>query len=394
MSASKGLCRFLAHAISLFLIRFVGMHPSPSRSRGQNRNILIAGGLVFIVVFMISLAIFSPRSSSSTGVVPGLNPNGEVAYLEPIETNPTRAAMAMCLELEAYNQSAAHRAHVSDVAMANKHPFTADMILAKLKIWDGPSAKKGPSVMCMTLGHGDRNGEGEWTQRLWARKCDQHFLYTDAKSVPDISPAHLVTIEPLGGNKEGNGWQRLRSALKHGTQFADQYQFFMVTGDQSMVFVENLRKMLDEPQIRWFTNMGTPMVIGHRMTSGSGVQFVSGAGFVINQPAMKMLAYAIDAEVCKPKLENAALDLSLAECLREFGVFFSDSTDEVGEDRIHVFNPDLLVQILSNPKSTQWYIDYHHRELPKGLDSLGRYTVLFHYITPSLAHSLYERIYK
>ena len=84
------------------------------------------------------------------------------------------------------------------------------------------------------------------TRNTWAKKCDGFIAFSTVEdpSFPSVNILHE------GDESYDNMWQKSRSIWKYIHAFlVDQYDFFLLGGDDMMYVVENLRAYLGSEEI-------------------------------------------------------------------------------------------------------------------------------------------------
>src|SRR5262249_10928161 len=109
-------------------------------------------------------------------------------------------------------ESERHR-FTQEAGDANKKALNVDHMIQKVKIWSGAKAGE-PKILCSTSVRKKNHGAVVEQARLWGRRCDQYFVFTDDTSVPGVPDTNVVPLSPLGGEKATSGWQLFRASLK------------------------------------------------------------------------------------------------------------------------------------------------------------------------------------
>lgn len=163
----------------------------------------------------------------------------------------------------------------------------------------------------------------------------------------------------------------------------DSYDFIFFGGDDVLLIPENLHKLLHEAPVAGLHRLGAPLHFGYRQITASNTPFISGAGYVLNAAALKLMALVAldDRSHCSPELHAAAEDVYLALCLTNaLGIVSRDTRDAFGEDRFSVLNADMLMWQAKEVGFSWWWRDYRDRPSPRGLNIMSRDTVLIHYL--------------
>lgn len=124
------------------------------------------------------------------------------------------------------------------------------------------------------------------TRETWGKRCDG-FLAMSTKSDPSI-PSLQITHE--GPEEYDNMWQKSRSIWKYiANRFVDDFDFFLLGGDDMFYILENLRYYLGtDPAITRSVDAGKGLFIGRRFfPPGSKVFNSGGAGYILDKAAVR-----------------------------------------------------------------------------------------------------------
>lgn len=270
-------------------------------------------------------------------------------------------------------------------------------ILDKIRIW--PEAKKGsPTILCATYTHEKKHAAASFMHRAWGHKCDQHVLFSDKTDIEGVKPPHrVVVVKPEGGEAYSNMWQKIRAMLaflRNDPDF-EQFDYFFFSGDDCFMFPENMRKFLLEPEIVMLTAAGTPLHLGYRFLSTYKVEFLSGAGYVLNKAAVHLIVdVMLQQPECNPNTHQPFEDVYISTCLQSIGIHPRDAKDSFGEDRFIVMSPYHMAAQANNRDYTWWFRDYRDHEIPHGLNIVSRDCIVLHYISIEEGKDVLRRVYK
>lgn len=101
------------------------------------------------------------------------------------------------------------------------------------------------------------------------------------------------------------------------TTLLDEYDYFLLGGDDLYVIVENLRRALGSPELQRHSQNGTvPLYLGRVIQQNSYLQFQSGgAGYVLNAAAVARLYRTMFTPACLPGISTSMEDLMVGHCL-------------------------------------------------------------------------------
>jgi glycoprotein-N-acetylgalactosamine 3-beta-galactosyltransferase len=231
----------------------------------------------------------------------------------------------------------------------------------------------------------------------------------------ELLPA--VKVDHEGQEEYGNIWQKVRSIWKYvHAAYRDEFDWFVIGGDDLFVIASNLRAYLLSDEIRFSghrpfplpnsssdalyvrgreasENGGKPMFLGRRFQIPNGQLFNSGgAGYVLNRAALDLLVSRLDNPACRPHQHVFAEDVNVAHCLSALppAILPHDTRDSSGGERFHPFTPALHLS-WRPPKrksatgmSPDWYENYNAPwGVKTGPDCCAPSSVSFHYVKPA-----------
>jgi glycoprotein-N-acetylgalactosamine 3-beta-galactosyltransferase len=176
------------------------------------------------------------------------------------------------------------------------------------------------------------------------------------------------------------------------TTFLDDYDYFVIGGDDLYVLVENLREYLGSPEVMRLSQYGRkPVYLGRPLRANAYQIFNSGgSGYVLNAAAVALLNELMDRAECLPTITTSMEDLMVGQCVRLAGVRTVDTKHPVdGRQRFHPMSPRDAYWA-----NASWYtrmaVDYGRAE-----DCCSPYSISFQDIRgwPNYMNCLHRRIY-
>ncbi|XP_023690283.1 C1GALT1-specific chaperone 1 [Paramormyrops kingsleyae] len=159
-----------------------------------------------------------------------------------------------------------------------------------------------------------------WTtaKDTWSKHCDRAVFY---------SPEGSATLEVVE-LQEQDEWARMRKALRHAYDHADDLHWFFLARPTTFAIIENLKYLVLDKE------PGQPFYIGRVAKSGELEYVEYESGVVLSREALRRLTEALeDTERC-PERGRALWRLNeekqLAECLKYRGVFAENGEDTQG----------------------------------------------------------------
>jgi glycoprotein-N-acetylgalactosamine 3-beta-galactosyltransferase len=278
-------------------------------------------------------------------------------------------------------------------------------------------------IMCAVYSYPRGRNQTTAILQTWGKRCDGFFI-SSTETRRDEMTVHIPHMGPDRGKYDGL-WQRVRSMLAYmHDNFLDDYDFFLLCGDDTYVIIENLRALLTSKKFvndaggRAYPN---PMYLGawthpywKKNEYADDFYFNGGgAGYVINRRTLQLLVQEI-APVCRSKQFAAAEDLYVGECLQKhLNLTGYDSRDEEGRERFFVYDPVKRAEVKSPDEARQMgvLISKSDRQLgtfirrqigwletfkgwtPKyGIDAISRSAISFHKVQPASKMRRYERL--
>ncbi|CAM9450923.1 unnamed protein product [Ectocarpus sp. 4 AP-2014] len=280
-------------------------------------------------------------------------------------------------------------------------------MLTHVDVWEGAS-KTMPRIFCGIFTHRKNHfTKVKAIKETWAANCDGFVAFSDAAD-PDL---HTFQIEHEGPEEHGNMWQKSRAIWKYiNFHYKNDFDWFLLGGDDLFVIVENLRKYLLSDEIMGAAggriNGGpNPMYLGRRLRPFDGDEWIfnsGGASYVLNQASVRLLASYLDEDACQPHGTTSCEDLMVAMCLKKNGVVAFDTRDESGRERFHPYTPAVHFgyrmpirpedHLVSGIAVDGWYIGMAI-DLVFGLEGCSSDSLSFHYVDEDLMRRLYHLVY-
>jgi hypothetical protein len=356
--------------------------------RGLLVLLLLQQCLLVAVFQHDSTALRVPRTTTAARFEATAVPKAGAQVVAPTEerdvTDPIPRHRAMCVAfdamlLEATTKGAAEVHAINSAVPAI--PSAVDFV-KKIRVWPDAKKRKPFGVLCVTFTFEGKKAAAAMSRRYWGRRCDRHVFITNSSDIVGVARDDALLVNQTGGEAWLNAWQKTRSAIRtlHEAPWIDEYEFAFFGGDDVMLVVENLRKMIDAPEMRYAHEAGAPLHFGHLSSIPHNSRFIAGAGYAMNTAAIHLMAARLDTPECNPNLRASAEDVYLSQCLQHVGVVPHDSRDIYGEDRFTVFAPVHHIEIIRKWNWVDWWVAYRDRQVPQGMDLMSRDFVLMHYL--------------
>jgi glycoprotein-N-acetylgalactosamine 3-beta-galactosyltransferase len=255
---------------------------------------------------------------------------------------------------------------LSRIALSNENELNSDPSISKIRLFCG--------TYTMEANH---MGNVQALRRTWGKRCDGWVAFS-TKDDPNI-PALAITHE--GEESYNNMWQKSRSIWRYvGAHYMDDFDWFLLGGDDMYYIVENLRYYLGSKEIQEKSSQ-EPMFVGRRFfPPGQKVFNSGGAGYLLNRASLKILFDNIDTNPkCYPHQHGFWEDVNVANCLfQSAGILPYDTRDSLKRERFHPFTPGQHLEYQAPPDGNDWYVKYNP-ELKFGFECCSDKSISFHY---------------
>jgi len=228
------------------------------------------------------------------------------------------------------------------------------------------------------------------TKETWAKRCSGFVAFStvDDPNIPAVKIVHE------GAEEYENMWQKSREIWKYiDKHFREQFDFFLLGGDDMFYIIENLVHYLGSDEIKALREKNNGVFIGRRFFPPKQEVFNSGgAGYILDKKALKILGENIDSPKCYAHQKGFWEDVNVAHCLRaSASIEPYDTRDPQERERFHPFSPGqhLTYRIPTNP---DWYPQYNPY-LKEGYDCCSPESISFHYCPAPLLRELYTYTY-
>jgi hypothetical protein len=206
---------------------------------------------------------------------------------------------------------------------------------------DGVSKGK---ILCGIYTYGKMHGRLIGVTETWGWRCDG-FLAASTATIDDPAQEGFPATDlPHEGKEEyDNMWQKTRSILSYMyDHYLDDYDYFYLSGDDTHLIVENLRRFLYETE-QTYDVATKPIFMGAKIKA-SGILFNGGgAGYLLNRVALQRLV--LDAfPTCLVHAKQSSEDRFVAMCLQQLNepIFPLDTVDALGQQRFGCMDANFL----------------------------------------------------
>ncbi|CAM9231942.1 unnamed protein product [Ectocarpus fasciculatus] len=280
-------------------------------------------------------------------------------------------------------------------------------LLAQIRVWEA-AAKTEPRIFCgISTRHQNHHTNVKAIKETWASHCDGFVAFSD-KTDHELN---TFKIKREGLDEDGNMWQKSRAIWKYiNFHYKDDFDWFILGGDDLFLIVENLRKYLLSDEVKsaggGIKSGGTnPMYLGRRLrVFGENHRMYNNgrASYVLNQASVVLLASHLDDDDCQPHRETPWEDLLVSMCLKKNGVRAFDTRDSLGRERFHPFTPaahfgqhmplDPADRLTSGIVVNDWYMD-QEVDAKFGREGCSTDSLSFNDVDEQLMRRLYHLVY-
>ena len=185
-------------------------------------------------------------------------------------------------------------------------------------------------------------------------------------------------------------WQKARSMWKFvGTHYLEDFDFFMIGGDDMYVMPQNLRDFLgdqvEDPTREHY--YGGELYYGKE--DGKGGFHLGGPGYVLSQATLRSYINELfNHDKCFPNTKKSAEDRFMGYCLqRGLGIIPNLTFDEKGRERFNNFPPAHYWGLAMKGVTT-------HMQKKTGVDCCAPDSISWHYLKSSFhIRSLHAYLY-
>jgi glycoprotein-N-acetylgalactosamine 3-beta-galactosyltransferase len=245
---------------------------------------------------------------------------------------------------------------------------------------NGAFVSKG-KILCGIYTYGKMHSRMVGVTETWGWRCDG-FLAASTATIDDPNePGFPATDLPHEGKEEyDNMWQKTRSILSYMyDHYFDDYDYFYLSGDDTHLIVENLRRYLYETE-QAHDAATTPLYMGMKVKAGKVVFNGGGAGYVLNRVALQRLV--VDAfPTCLVHARQSSEDRFVGRCFDKISQIRPlDTVDALGRQRFHGMDSSFIGSFQGNVGYfNKVYRDWGNRYGWKtGIDLVSDQSVSFH----------------
>lgn len=206
---------------------------------------------------------------------------------------------------------------------------------------DQDTGHPGERILCAIYTYEKRHASVSAIGDTWGWRCDGFFAAstkTVDNPVSNDEGLGAVDLPHKGPEKYENMWQKTRSILSYmHDYYLDDFDFFFLSGDDTFVIVENMRRMI--------RSLGTPaykdpLYLGQWIPDGKAGRYYCGGGpgYLLNRKSLVLLVGTILPQ-CHVDTESPAEDRMLGDCFRRFGILGNHSVDAANAQRFHGMDP-------------------------------------------------------
>jgi glycoprotein-N-acetylgalactosamine 3-beta-galactosyltransferase len=228
------------------------------------------------------------------------------------------------------------------------------------------------------------------TAETWAKRCDGFVAFSTDTDVT----VSAMKIEHEGQENYNNMWQKSRSIWKYiAEHYIDDFDFFLMGGDDMFYIIENLKYYLASDEIRAEVAKGRGVYLGRKFQPPNNLVFNSGgAGYILDKAALRILKDHIDLPGCFPHQVGFWEDVNIANCLKTSNAIVPyDTRDHLKRERFHPFTPGQHLTYRTPPKP-DWYAQYNP-DLTFGYDCCSDRSISFHYVPHDLMRQMHAFVY-
>ena len=260
-------------------------------------------------------------------------------------------------------------------------------------------------ILCVVYTYEGKHNFLQAITETWGWRCDGFFA-ASTKTV--VSPSEIgfgaIDLPHLGTESYNTMWQKTRSIMGYlYDNYLQDYDYFLVGGDDMHIIVENMRAYLSEFEKEQVKNgsAGQGVLLGHhtRRRKRDPIYVGGGPGYVLNKAALQKFGEK-GLLTCEADALVSAEDRYISLCMRSLGVELVDTADSEGRQRFQGLTADWIAS--ENPWETKswllglysvWQDEGHGRRWGKNVTSPQ--SVSFHALkTPVLIRRHHAVLYK
>jgi glycoprotein-N-acetylgalactosamine 3-beta-galactosyltransferase len=197
-------------------------------------------------------------------------------------------------------------------------------------------------------------------------------------------------------------WQKSRSIWKYiAEHYIDDFDFFLMGGDDMFYIIENLKYYLASDEIRAEVAKGNGIYLGRKLQPPIDkfpkhhelIDFNSGgAGYLVDKVALKILGENLNSAKCLAYHTGSWEDVNIANCLLvTSGIVPYDTRDHLKRERFHHYPPANLL-LYNATTAPDWYAQYNP-DLTFGYDCCSDRSISFHYVPHDLMRQMHAFVY-
>ena len=257
------------------------------------------------------------------------------------------------------------------------------------------TTKRRTKLLCAIYTHKGKHSLLRAVTETWGWRCDGFFAAsTMTVDDPSQDGYGAIDLPHEGPESYDNMWMKTRSIWSYiHDHYLDDYDSFLLCGDDTHVIVENLRILLDVMNVHPDTE---PLFLGHWIAHMDNYYIGGGSGYVFNRYVVRILVEQI-FPVCRVHTAISAEDRMISVCLRSFGIVGNHSVDVHGAQLFHGMNPQFIATYRGNhgffkPTYDLWGRHYGYKVGPA---LVSPQSVTFHlFKTPAMMKRHHAILYK
>jgi glycoprotein-N-acetylgalactosamine 3-beta-galactosyltransferase len=256
-----------------------------------------------------------------------------------------------------------------------------------------------PRIYCMVYTHKGKRERQLSQHETWGSACDGINFFSDEPAPKHIhEDLEVVHLKHAGPESWGNMWQKSRSIWLYAyEQHINNYDFFFISGDDTYVIVENLKKYVASTEVREANKESKGLYLGRRFLhrKPDNITFNSGgSGYVLSRKALKVLHTLLVVDHCHEKDHDSREDYMVAACLKKQGILPYNTQEPSGAEIFHPFKPEFPMSY--DPSTdTGWYKQYVlPYGLTTGLEGVSTSSIVWHYIYDGQMEDMHRMLYE